>query len=80
MEREIRAAVQKAQGWGTDIFEFGEAIHRKYPMVWADLEKRWAEEFPYVELRIEVDAKLRRIGLSTKQIDPFFALNFDPLG
>lgn len=49
-------------------------------MVWADLEKRWAEEFPYVELRIEVDAKLRRIGLSTKQIDPFFALNFDPLG
>lgn len=32
IEKDIRAALAKAQdGWGVDIFKFGEAVHRKYP-------------------------------------------------
>lgn len=69
IEREISAVLKKAQQeWGADIFKFGEAVHRAYPKEWKSLEKRWAEEFPKVEVKVKVEAKLRRIGLNTKRV------------
>jgi len=63
IEREIRAAIQKARAWGVDIFGFGEAVHRKYPKEWRELEKRWGEVFPDIEVNIVVKAKVSRLGL-----------------
>lgn len=69
IEGEIRAALEKAQGeLGADIFRFGEAVHRAYPKEWKALEKHWAEEFTLVEVTIEVETKLRRLGLNTKRV------------
>jgi len=66
--REIRMALQKARVWGVDIFGFGEAVHRKYPKEWRELEKRWGEVFPDVEVNIVVKAKVSRLGLKLRHV------------
>ncbi len=69
IKNEINAALDKAQKeWGTDIFGFGEAIHRKYPKEWKELKGKWREEFPKVDIQVKVDAKLRTAGISTEPI------------
>lgn len=40
IEKEILAALKKARTLKTDIFGFGEAVHRKYPKEWQELESR----------------------------------------
>jgi len=69
IEKEARAALEKAQQeWGVDIFGFGEAVHRTYPKEWENLKNHWHEEFSMVEVEIEVEAKLRRLGLITEPV------------
>ncbi len=64
IRNEIDAVLQKAQKeWGADIFGFGEAVRREFPKVWKGLEERWHDEFQNVEVRVQVDAKLRRTGV-----------------
>lgn len=65
IEREVLAAVAKAQELNADVFGFGEAVHRKYPREWQQLEKMWDELFPVLDVRVEVDAKIRRTGMIT---------------
>lgn len=49
-----------------DVFGFGEAVRRKYPREWPQYEKMWEELFPvFLDVRLEVDAKIRRTGLIT---------------
>lgn len=62
IQSEVLAALKKAQELNTDIFDFGEAIHQKYPEEWKDLESRWDEVFPNIEVEINVEAKLRLAG------------------
>ncbi len=66
---EIMAAFKKACELDADIFGFGEAIHKKYPRVWKNMESRWGEIFPDIELEITVDAKLRRSGKINKPVN-----------
>lgn len=66
--RQSTAALEKAQGeYGTDIFNFGEAFHRKYKKEWKQLKDHWNEEFVNAEINIAVEAHLRRTGLLTKR-------------
>lgn len=57
------AAVAKAQELDSDIFGFGAELNRTNPEKWAELRERWDEEFPRVDVQVEVKAKLRRSGL-----------------
>ena len=62
------ATLEKAQGeYGTDIFNFGEAFHRKYKKDWKKIKDRWNEEFVNAEVNIAVEAHLRRTGLLSKR-------------
>ncbi|HBW35227.1 Ger(x)C family spore germination protein [Desulfosporosinus sp. BICA1-9] len=65
IEDEINSALRKAQAWGVDIFQFGEAFHRKFPKEWPELKENWDEEFKKLEVTVEVDANLRGVGIST---------------
>ncbi|WHH58631.1 Ger(x)C family spore germination protein [Petroclostridium sp. X23] len=63
---EVMAALKKARKLNTDIFGFGEAVHQKYRKEWKELEDRWDEVFPNIEVEVIVEAKLRRTGRITR--------------
>ena len=66
--RKCADALEKARGeYGTDVFNFGEAFHRKYKKEWKVLKDCWNEEFAKAEVNIAVEAHLRRSGLLTRR-------------
>lgn len=66
--RKSTAALEKAQGeYGTDVFNFGEAFHRKYKKEWKELKDRWNDEFVKAQVHLAVEANVRRTGLTTKR-------------
>ncbi|MDO9534956.1 MAG: Ger(x)C family spore germination protein [Bacillota bacterium] len=70
IEKEVLAAIARAQELNADVFGFGEAVRRKYPRKWPQYEKKWEELFPLLDIRVEVEAKIRRVGLIKKPIIP----------
>ncbi len=69
IRQEIEAALDIAKhNFNSDIFGFGCAICRKYPKEWADLKDKWDEEFPKLDVDIEVKASLRRSGLARRSV------------
>ncbi|WP_313894931.1 Ger(x)C family spore germination protein [Psychrobacillus sp.] len=46
----------------SDIFGFGEAIHRSNPKEWKRIKKQWDSEFPDLEVNVEVDMQIQRTG------------------
>ena len=52
----------------TDIFGFGESIHRAYPKVWNELKDDWDNEFEELEVDFMFDTKIRDVGLILKPI------------
>jgi len=66
--RKCAATLEKAQGeYGTDVFNFGEAFHRKYKKEWRKLRENWNEEFARAEVDIAVEAHLRQTGQITRR-------------
>jgi len=59
---EIEATLSKARDLHADFLGFGEMIYRRFPMQWSRLEPDWEQTFPKLEVQIEVNAKIRRIG------------------
>ncbi|HEX2927476.1 MAG TPA: Ger(x)C family spore germination protein [Ruminiclostridium sp.] len=70
IKSEVMAAVKKAQELNADIFGFGEAIHQKYPKQWKELEDKWDEIFPTVQVEVKVQAKIRLMGRISKPAAP----------
>ena len=68
IEQRCRTALEKAQGeYGTDVFRFGEAFHRKYKKEWRKLKNRWNEEFAGAEISINAEVRIRHTGLLLKR-------------
>ena len=62
----IQLAVDIAQKkYQSDIFGFGQAFYKKYPKEWNTWYKnRWEQEFPDVDVSINSEVTVRRIGLT----------------
>jgi spore germination protein KC len=57
------SALQKAQGTlCSDIFGFGEAIHRKYPELWKELKSDWSRGFPDLPVDFEITVEINQLG------------------
>ena len=62
-------ALDKAQKTlKTDIFGFGEAIHRKYPKVWEKIKSDWNDKFLDLPVSITVEAETIQLGEITKPL------------
>ena len=48
-----------------DIFGFGDAIHRADPAAWKILKEDWDERFTHLDVNVQADVKIRRIGTVT---------------
>ncbi|MEW9107163.1 Ger(x)C family spore germination C-terminal domain-containing protein, partial [Paenibacillus sp.] len=51
-----------AQAEGTDVFGFGEAVHRAYPSYWNRHKKEWPQLFKELQVNVQVDFNIRRTG------------------
>lgn len=67
IKSEMEAAIIKAQkDFKSDIFGFGETLHRTDPKVWRTLKTDWDKKFEKLEVNIKVNAKIRRLGTINK--------------
>ncbi|SMB99813.1 spore germination protein KC [Thermanaeromonas toyohensis ToBE] len=65
LDKRVQAALKKAQReLKTDIFGFGEVLHRENPRFWRKVEDNWNEVFTGVEVKLEAQVSIRRIGMS----------------
>ncbi|MFP5113046.1 Ger(x)C family spore germination protein [Bacillaceae bacterium C204] len=56
-------SVSKAQNeLKSDIFGFGEAIHRQHPEAWKRLKGNWDETFPELEINYRINYDIKRLG------------------
>ncbi len=67
---EIKAALRKAFLFNTDVFGFGEAIHRKFPKEWKIMKPVWDQQFLATNVSIKINSRLRSIGFSVKPLIP----------
>jgi spore germination protein KC len=64
-EKQALQTIEKVQKqYGTDIFGLGEAIHQKYPSQWKGLKKDWTNQFRKVEVSVQANLTIRRVGLT----------------
>jgi spore germination protein KC len=69
IKSKMNSAVLKAQkDFKSDVFGFGEEIHRRHPKEWKKLEKNWDEEFSKLKVETEVVVNLRGMGTITNPI------------
>ena len=56
-------ALQKSQKeFKSDIFGFGEVIHRTYPKLWKPIKDNWSDEFAHLPVTINVTTKVQKSG------------------
>lgn len=70
IQREIQATVDKAKQMNTDIFGFGEIIHKSNNADWHQMESQWDKIFPAIQVEINVKCKIRSAGNITKPALP----------
>jgi spore germination protein KC len=59
IEKEVQRSLTKARHLNTDVFGFGEEIHRHFPDEWKKTKNVWNEKFPTLPVDIHVECKLR---------------------
>lgn len=50
------------QRYNSDIFGFGEALHRHYPHLWKEYRQHWEDSFKTVKVHVQSNVVIRRIG------------------
>ncbi|MCM3693323.1 Ger(x)C family spore germination protein [Neobacillus niacini] len=64
IKKEITMALKQAKKNKSDIFGFGDALHRSNPEAWKKMKSEWNDVyFPEAKADIVVDAFIRRTGL-----------------
>ncbi|OIQ54761.1 hypothetical protein MORE_11390 [Moorella thermoacetica] len=67
IEERVLLALRKAQQeFQTDIFGFGEIMHRSNPRYWHQVQDHWNEEFPRARVQVQVELQLRRTGMTNR--------------
>lgn len=65
----VEQTIQKVQKkYKTDIFGFGEVIHRSDPQYWRNAQKNWDQQFAELPVNVKVDIKIRRTGTISQSI------------
>ncbi|HHV60314.1 MAG TPA: Ger(x)C family spore germination protein [Clostridiaceae bacterium] len=70
IRQEILAAFNKSGEIDTDVFGFGEMLHKKYNKEWKILKENWDEIYPTIELRIDIETKIIKTDLLKKPATP----------
>ncbi|MBL0386310.1 Ger(x)C family spore germination protein [Tumebacillus sp. ITR2] len=61
----LEEALHKLQhDYDADIVDFGERVHHAFPKQWPALVKHWDQEFANMPVTVQVDWKIRRVGMT----------------
>lgn len=55
--------------YGADVFGSGEALHRQLPKVWKKYRDNWDERFRTVQIQVNANVAIRRIGSIVQPIN-----------
>ncbi|CAN7591984.1 Ger(x)C family spore germination protein [Paenibacillus sp. LjRoot56] len=65
IEKRVRNALAQVQGkMHADIVGFAETFYRKYPKEWEAIKDQWDEQFPKVQVYVQVASKLLSPGIA----------------
>ncbi|WP_088012506.1 Ger(x)C family spore germination protein [Gottfriedia acidiceleris] len=62
----IETGIKEAQGYGADIFGFGEKLHLSEPKVFKKYEKNWNDQFQKAKVKVNVDVQINNVGMRKK--------------
>jgi len=63
ISNDIMMAVKKSRQLNVDIFGFGDAVYKKYPDQWKQMQSNWQDVFNDLNVQVSVDLVIRRSGL-----------------
>ncbi|MBI0577112.1 Ger(x)C family spore germination protein [Neobacillus cucumis] len=66
IKKQVESSIRAVQKHKSDIFGFGEVIHRRYPLQWSKIKGDWNNQFANLEVHVKVDSFIRREGIRTK--------------
>ncbi|MFD0825927.1 Ger(x)C family spore germination protein [Neobacillus sp. M.A.Huq-85] len=69
IQKEVLAAIKAAQRKKSDVFGFGETIHRAYPLYWKKIKADWDNQFAELDVNVKVASYVRREGI---RVNPFW--------
>lgn len=66
-EKEVKGIITRTietvqNEYKSDIFGFGEALHRSNPKEWEQMKDHWDEHFSDLIVNVQIDMKIRRTG------------------
>lgn len=70
IKNEMLSVIARAKKEKTDIFGFGEAVHRQHPKEWRKMKENWQEIFADMPVKFDIRVSLRRSGLTTSPPTP----------
>ncbi|MDQ0199625.1 Ger(x)C family spore germination protein [Neobacillus ginsengisoli] len=70
IKKQVVSSIKAAQKQKSDIFGFGERVHRADPKLWKKIKGNWDNEFASLQVNVKVDSYTRREGVRTK---PFWS-------
>ncbi|SDE91430.1 Ger(x)C family spore germination protein [Sporomusa acidovorans] len=66
INKEVEHTLLKVQTeYHSDIFGFGQIVHRKYPHEWKIIQDNWDELFSHAAIEVESQTKITKTGKST---------------
>lgn len=65
IESKLLKTIHKLQNeLGSDVLKIEDYISKKEPQVWKQVEDNWDEEFKKIDFTVNVDSKIRRVGMT----------------
>ncbi|MFC7370238.1 Ger(x)C family spore germination protein [Fictibacillus iocasae] len=61
--KEIRGGIKKAQQKKTDVYGFGDTLHRQNPKDWKKLKNNWNDVFAAADIHVKSEVKFRNTGM-----------------
>jgi spore germination protein KC len=66
---DIQSAIHAAKQAKTDVFGFGQAIHRADPQSWKKIEKNWDDLFTKAKVNLDIFVNIRSTGMRTRPFE-----------
>jgi spore germination protein KC len=70
ISRQLTEAVKKSQQeFQSDIFGFGDYIHKQHAKKWKTIKEKWGDMYPEAEINIKVDTDIKLTGQIKESIE-----------